>query len=158
MTPWNLVSIERDSRFCSNLMQNDDLPDQLGPTMLHVKGFLNLRSSQMTDLEVYPTTLLNITEGNGRVFTEPPSLKEWDCINLFLGLGDYIILQSAILLLILCSVWTVTLSVSSRLNTRALMTSKLTVWRSCNSALFPALYTLFPDCLSRDPLFYRHNS
>ena len=31
------VSVDRDSRFCSNLMQNDDLPDPLGPLKMHVE-------------------------------------------------------------------------------------------------------------------------
>ena len=86
MPPSNLVSVERDLRFCSKLMQNDDLREPIGLLMMHVKGCLNLRSSNMTDHLVYPTPLLNISEWKGRIVTEVPSLKERDSIDLLFGL------------------------------------------------------------------------
>ena len=55
---------------------------------MHIMGCLNLRSSHVTDLLVYPTPLLNIAEGNGRVVTEAPSLQEGDSIFLVFGFCD----------------------------------------------------------------------
>ena len=111
-------------------MQNEDLPDPLGPLMMHVKGCLNLRSSHMTDLSDLQTPLLLITEWNGRIVAEPSPLKKLDPIYLVFGLCDDMYLTVALLLLILRSVCNVTVTVSSPLNTRALMKSKLTVWEA----------------------------
>ena len=80
MPPSNVVSVDKDSRFCSNLMQNDDLPDTLGPLMMRVKGCLNRIYSHMTDLAVLQTP--NISDGDGRVVTEALTLKERDSIKL----------------------------------------------------------------------------
>ena len=111
-------------------MQNDVLPHPLGPLMMHVKGCLNMRSSHITDLWVLRKPLLNIAEWNGRIVAETPHLKKRDSVSLFFGLCDGMYLTVALLLLILRSVCNVTVTVSSPLNTRALMTSKLTVWEA----------------------------
>ena len=73
-------------------MQTNDIPDPLRPLMMHVNGCLNLRSSHRTDLAVYPTPPLNINEGNGRVVTETPSLKERDSMKLVHGPCNYMYL------------------------------------------------------------------
>ena len=65
-------------------MQNDDLPDMLGPLMMRVKGCLNRIYSHMTDLAVLQTP--NISEGDGRVVTEALTLKERESIKLYFGL------------------------------------------------------------------------
>ena len=69
-------------------MQNDDLPDTLGPLMMHLKGCLNLRSSHMTDHSVLRTPLLNISKWNGRIVAETPPLKDRGSISLVFGLCD----------------------------------------------------------------------
>ena len=71
-------------------MENDDMPEPLGPLMMQGKGCLNPRSSLMPHLAVYPKPLLNIPEGNGRVLTEAPTLQEKDTVNRIPRLCDYI--------------------------------------------------------------------
>ena len=48
MTPSsNVCSVHRMTRWCRNRMQNDDLPEPIGPLTKHEKGCFNLRTSHM---------------------------------------------------------------------------------------------------------------
>ena len=71
-------------------MQNDDLPEQLGPLMMQVNGCLNLRSLLMTDLAVYPTPSFKRIRRERTCCHRDTVLQERDPVNLILGLCDYL--------------------------------------------------------------------
>jgi hypothetical protein len=52
MPPSNLGTVQRDLRYCRNLIQNDNLSDALGPDIMQENECLNLRSSCMTDVTI----------------------------------------------------------------------------------------------------------